>query len=30
MPGVHGMLVNENHGMIVVQEYKKYLSEIVH
>ena len=30
MTGVHGMLVNENNDLIVVQECKKYLSEIVH
>ena len=30
MTGVHGMLVNENDGMIVVLECKEYLSEIVH
>jgi hypothetical protein len=30
MTGVHGMLVNENNDMIVVQECKKCLSEIVH
>ena len=29
MTGVHGILVNENNGMIVVQECKKCLSEIV-
>ena len=29
MTGVHGMLVNENNGMIVVQECNKCLSEIV-
>jgi hypothetical protein len=28
--GVHGMLVNENNGMIVLQECKKCLSEIVY
>ena len=30
MTGVHGILVNENDGTIVVQECKKCLSEIVH
>jgi hypothetical protein len=30
MTGVHGMLVSENHGTIVVQECKKCVSEIVH
>ena len=30
MTGVHGILVNENNGMIVVQECKKGISEIVH
>ena len=30
MTGVHGILVNENNGMIVVQECKKCLSEIVY
>ena len=30
MTGVHGMLVNESNGTIVVQECKKCLSEIVH
>ena len=30
MTGVHEILVNENDGMIVVQECKKCLSEIVH
>ena len=30
MTGVHGMLVNENNGTIVVQECNKCLSEIVH
>ena len=30
MTGVHGIFVNENNGMIVVQECKKCLSEIVH
>ena len=30
MTGVHGMLVNENNGMVGVQECKKYLSQIVH
>ena len=29
MTGVHGILVNENNDTIVVQECKKYLSEIV-
>ena len=30
MTGIHGMLVNENNGMIVVEKCKKFLSEIVH
>ena len=30
MTGVQWMLVNENNGMIVVQECNKCLSEIVH
>ena len=30
MTGVHGMMVSENDGMIVVQGCKKCLSEIVH
>ena len=30
MTGVHGMLVNENNGTIVMQECEKCLSEIVH
>ena len=30
MTGVHGLLVNENNGMIVVQVCNKCLSEIVH
>ena len=30
MTGVHGMLVNENNGTIVVQRCNKCLSEIVH
>ena len=29
MTGVHGILVNENNGMIIEQECNKCLSEIV-